>query len=118
MKQNIFISFKESSIHSSIMSTRLLKSGKTESFCTHCNKTYCFRSQLRQHLATSHFGGGIPARPANLDKPIVGQTPYQELAAYKEISDEHRDTVKSYEVNKMHWKRINKRIDPRFSYSD
>ena len=58
-------------------------------FCVHCNKTYCFESQLRQHLATSHFGGGIPARPAELDEPIVGETPYQDLAAYEEVLDKN-----------------------------
>ena len=69
-------------------------------------------------MATSHFGGGIPARPAELDEPIVGKTPYQDLAAYEEILDEHMDIIKSYEVNKTLWKRINKRIDSDFTYSD
>ena len=69
-------------------------------YYTHCGKTYCFESQLRQHLATSHLDGGVPAPPADLNKAIVGQTPCQKLAEYEDILDEYRGTIKSYEVNK------------------
>ena len=69
-------------------------------------------------MATSHLGGGIPARPADLDEPIVGQTPYQNLAEYEEILVEHHDVIKSGEVNRTLWKRINRQIEPGFSYSD
>ena len=69
-------------------------------------------------MATSHFGGGIPARPAELGEPIVGETPYQELAAYEQVLDEHMDTIKSNEVNKALWKRVNRQIKPGFSYNN
>ena len=69
-------------------------------------------------MATSHLGGGIPARPVDLDEPIVGETPYQDLADYEEVLAEHRDVIKSDEVNKTLWKRINRQIEPGFSYSD
>ena len=87
-------------------------------YCNHCNKTYCYESQLRQHLATSHLGGGIPARPADLNEPIVGQTTYQDLADYEEILTKHHDVIKSDEINKTLWKRINRQIEPEFSYSN
>ena len=57
--------------------------------CNHCGKIHCHESQLRQHLGTNHFGGGVPARPANLNEPIIGQTLYQNLLEYEEILDEH-----------------------------
>ena len=86
--------------------------------CNHCGKTYCHESRLRQHLATSHFGGGIPPRPASLNEPIVGHTAYQDLAEYQEVLDEHRDVIRSDEINRTLWKRINRQIDPDFTYAD
>ena len=69
-------------------------------------------------MATSHLGEGIPEQPADLDEPLVGQTPYQDLADYEEILAEHHEVIKSDEVNKTLWKRINRQIEPGFSYSD
>ena len=86
--------------------------------CNHCGKIYCHESQLRQHLATNHLGGGVPARPANLDEPIIGQTPYQELAEYQGILNEHRDTIGRYQTNRPLWKKINAETNPGFTYTD
>ena len=41
------------------------------------------------HLTTNHMDGGLPVRPADLDEPIVGETPYQEMPAYEQVLDEH-----------------------------
>ena len=86
--------------------------------CKHCNKRFCFDSQLRQHLVTFHLGGGISARPADLNQPIVGQSPYQELAAYEEVLAQHMDVIKSDEINQTLWKRINREIEPDFTYGN
>ena len=96
-----------------------MESASPTIFCTRCNKRFCFDNQLRQHLATTHFGGEIPARPVEeLNQPIVGQTPYQELAAYEQVLDEHADIIKSDETNKTLWKRVNREIKPNFSYAN
>ena len=87
-------------------------------FCTYCQKRFCFDNQLRQHLATFHLGGEIAARPADLNQPIVGQTPYQESAAYEEVLSQHMDVIKSDEINKTLWKRINREIEPGFTYGN
>ena len=86
--------------------------------CTHCQKTFCFDNQLRQHLATFHLGGEIAARPAALNQPIVEQTPYQKSAEYEEVLVQHMDVIKSDEINKTLWKRINREIEPGFTYGD
>ena len=86
--------------------------------CNHCGKIICHESRLRQHLATSHLGESIPARPVDLSEPIIGQTPYQDLAEYKEILDMHTDVIRSDETTHLLWKRINCEIDPVFLYSD
>ena len=86
--------------------------------CDHCQKRFCFDNQLRQHSATFHLGGGIAAQPADLNQPIVGQTPYQESAAYEEVLAQHQDVIKSDEINRTLWKRINCEIDPGFTYGN
>ena len=69
-------------------------------------------------MATNHLGGEISARPADLNQPIVGETPYQELAAYEQVLDDHMDTIKSNVVNRTLWKRINREIEPLFTYNN
>ena len=69
-------------------------------------------------MATSHFGGGIPAQPADLEDPIVGRTPYQDLAEYQEVLDDHRDVIRSDETDRPLWKKINREIDPEFTYGN
>ena len=70
-------------------------------------------------MATSHFGWEIPTRPAELNQPIVGQIPYQDLSDYEEVLAEHHDVIKSYEVNKTLWKHCgNREIEPGFLYNN
>ena len=83
--------------------------------CNDCGKRFCHESQLRMHLATNHLGGGLPARPADSNEPIVGETPYQDLAAYEQVLDENRETIRSNEINKRQWKRVNREIEPGLS---
>ena len=94
------------------------EAASTTTSCDHCQKRFCLDNQLRQHSATFHLGGGTAARPADLNQPIVGETPYQELAAYEQVLDDHMDTIKSDEVNKIRWKRVNREIGAGFTYNN
>ena len=42
----------------------------------------------------------------------------RELAAYEQVLDENRETIRSNEINKTQWKRLNREIEPGFTYNN
>ena len=91
------------------------------SSCDRCGKAFCHQSKLRQHKAFVHFGGGGGSSGSSLmglDEVIVGHTSYQDRAEYEEVLEEHRNVIRSQDINHSLWRRVNRQIDPGFTYRD
>ena len=68
-----------------------------------------------------HFGGGAMtsgSSSVDLNEVIVGHTTYQDRAEYEEVLEEHRDVIRSQDINRPEWRRINRQIGPDFTYRD
>ena len=64
-------------------------------------------------------GGNAPGSSlADLNEVIVGHTSYQDRAEYEEVLEEHRNVIRSQDINRPEWRRINRQIGPDFTYGD
>ena len=62
---------------------------------------------------TTTVGGGI-----NLDTPLIGDTKYQKQKGYAAELRKNDSQIRDRTKNTRNWKRLNRKIEPGFTYGD
>ena len=91
--------------------------------CRFCNRPFCGTTRCRQHERSQHHQP--PATPGSttvegegidLDIPIIGDTKYQKQKGYLAEEKKNMSQIRDRTKNKANWKRINRKIEPGFTY--
>ena len=96
--------------------------------CRHCHQRFCRFDRCQQHERSEHpaatststtttttttVGGGI-----NLDTPLIGDTKYQKQKGYAAELRKNDSQIRDRTKNTRNWKRLNRKIEPGFTYGD